>query len=539
MTDLAEHISRASPFGAGPVLLVTATEVETRALHEKLTPRCGSSNIGHHPRDAHTYYLARLGSSDVVHVQCVMGSATPGGSILSVSHAIRTWNPCAIIMVGIAFGIDETEQQIADVLVSRQIVPYEPQRIGSDTTQKRGLKGQAGPILFDRFTNAKNWTFQVQGRRPSKIVPGDLLSGEKLIDNKEFRDQLAAEFSPVVGGEMEGCGLMAAARDGRVLEWIVVKGICDFADGNKGHDKQERQNSAAQAAVSLCEHVLQSIKCDHSLVVSAAGNQFEGTARHADVFFTSYRQAVEPFFYERDFDQRLSSILRDGNVWIYGKSGIGKTIALQRAAAYRGLDCIYVDLSSAVNAEPASLLEDAFWQIAAVLRVDDQIMGKGNGRGPDYWVRTIASLVSNSLRTDTLIIIDEFSLRSQSDFDTFLGHAISLMLKLTNLPIAHRLHLAFASVGRPVNPGDGLFAKVNERIPLVEMTSWSAEDIMKLADLICAATGNRIKLAGLDSLNIDTPRALKTLLRLNLMELNSGHQTALWQTALNHKDELS
>ncbi len=538
MTDLAEHTPQSSPFGDGPILLVTATAVETSALHERLTPRSGSTSIGQEPRDAHTYYLARLGSADIVHVQCVMGSSTPGGSILSVSHAIRTWKPCAIVMVGIAFGIDEIGQQIADVLVSRQIVPYEPQRIGAGTTQTRGLKSQAGPILLDRFTNAKYWTFEVPGARASKIVPGDLLSGEKLIDNKEFRDQLAAEFSPVVGGEMEGCGLMAAARDGGVLEWIVVKGICDFADGNKGQDKKERQNMAAQAAVSLCEHVLQSIKCEHLIAAPLAGGQFEGHVRHADAFFTSYRQAVEPYFFERHFDQRLSSILRDGNVWIHGKSGVGKTIALQRAAAHRGLDCIYVDLSSAVNAEPASLLEDAFWQIAGVLRVDDQMIGNGHGRGPDYWVRTIASLVSKSLRKDTLLIIDEFSLRSQSDFDTFLDHAVSLMLKLTNLPIAHRLHLAFASVGRPVNPGDELFAKVNERIPLVEMTAWAAEDIKSLAELLREATGNRINLAGLDSLNIDTPRTLKTLLRLNLMEPAGDMQTPLSQTATNHKDEL-
>jgi len=538
MAEYSDHTPESAPFGAGPILLVTATPTETSALHEKLRPRNGSAEIREEPRGAHTYYLARLGNADVVHVQCVMGSATPGGSILSVSHAIRTWKPCAIIMVGIAFGIDESRQQIADVLVSRQIVPYEPQRIGAGETQTRGIKAQAGPILYDRFTNARNWLYEESGLRPSKILPGDLLSGEKLIDNKDFRDALVTGFGQVIGGEMEGCGLMIAARDGGIQEWIVVKGICDFADGNKGHDKDERQVRAAQAAVSLCCHVLQTIQCVHTLETQLRKEYTDGNTRQAEVFFTSYRPAVEPFFLERVFDQKTASILREGNIWIHGKSGVGKTVALQRTAARLGFGCIYVDLSSAVNAEPSSLFEDAFWQIAAVFNVEDQLPNSGQGRGPDYWVRAISSLVSRNLRTETLLIIDEFSLKSPSDFDTFLDHAVSLILKLTNLPVAHTLHLAFASVCRPVVPGDRLFAKVNERIPIVEMSEWNLHDIISLAEIIRAASEERISLAGLDELNIRTPRTLKTLLRLNLMELVDDQQVSLSKTAANHKDEL-
>lgn len=98
-------------FSPGPILLVTATPTETTALHSKLKPRSGFDEIEKVHIDPHIYYQARLGNADVIHTQCFMGSSTPGGSILTVSHAIARWKPCAVIMVGIAFGIDEENRQ--------------------------------------------------------------------------------------------------------------------------------------------------------------------------------------------------------------------------------------------------------------------------------------------------------------------------------------------------------------------------------------------------------------------------------------------
>jgi nucleoside phosphorylase len=55
-----------------------------------------------------------------------------------------------------------------------------------------------------------------------------------------------------IGGEMEGVGLAAAAERER-CEWILVKGICDWADGEKSDN---HQGFAAASCVSLVRHVL-------------------------------------------------------------------------------------------------------------------------------------------------------------------------------------------------------------------------------------------------------------------------------------------
>ncbi|MFM7591467.1 MAG: hypothetical protein ACKO85_06690, partial [Isosphaeraceae bacterium] len=56
-----------------------------------------------------------------------------------------------------------------------------------------------------------------------------------------------------IGGEMEGAGLYVSAAEHKV-DWILIKAICDWADGYKPVNKEERQKTAAiNAAKFLIE----------------------------------------------------------------------------------------------------------------------------------------------------------------------------------------------------------------------------------------------------------------------------------------------
>jgi hypothetical protein len=83
-----------------------------------------------------------------------------------------------------------------------------------------------------------------------------VLTGEKLVDNIDFRDQLRSFEPEAIGGEMEGAGLYVACQDKKV-DWILVKAICDWADGNKAQDKDVRQQTAAQNAAAFVLEALQ------------------------------------------------------------------------------------------------------------------------------------------------------------------------------------------------------------------------------------------------------------------------------------------
>ncbi len=189
-------------------------------------------------------------------VQSEMGSGGPSGATLTIEEGIRLLNPSAVIMVGIAFGISEGKQNIGDILVSKQLIPYDLQRVGINSNNEyeiflRDDRPSASHRMLQRFRAGANYW-----QTPPTVEFGSLLSGAKLIDNQDFRDQLLRLAPEAIGGEMEGSGLYAAAHRKKV-DWIVIKAICDWADGNKYQDKKQRQQRAAENAARFTVSVLE------------------------------------------------------------------------------------------------------------------------------------------------------------------------------------------------------------------------------------------------------------------------------------------
>jgi nucleoside phosphorylase len=236
------------------VLLVTVTNIETDSLLERAKILTGH-NYEELPRQHKTYFdLGIIGGVQVFAVRSETGSDTVGGSLLTVRNAIIEVEPSAVIMVGIAFGVNSKKQKIGHILVSKQLQPYDLQRVGTTETGApkiilRGDRPHCSEKLLDRLrATYTRW-------KKVKVDFGLVLSGQKLIDNIDFRDQLLALSEESIGGEMEGGGLYAACQQSKV-DWILVKAICDWADGKKGVRKKQRQRIAARNAAEFVIEML-------------------------------------------------------------------------------------------------------------------------------------------------------------------------------------------------------------------------------------------------------------------------------------------
>lgn len=247
---MAQASHKPYPHPQADVLLVTVTEIEAKAVLQLFSDykRCYLGS------DAKTYYdLGEVSNTRVFMVQSEMGVSGPGSALLTVLEALPALSPSAVIMVGIAFGVDKKKQRIGDILVSTDIYDYNVQRIGTDAIQQqrillRGSRIPAPIRLLDKFrSGAKDWNY------PANIQFGPILSGEKLVDNLEYRNQLLQLEPGAIGGEMEGAAL-GTAEQRRKMDWILVKAICDWADGNKN---DERQEEAAKNAARFTLHVIQ------------------------------------------------------------------------------------------------------------------------------------------------------------------------------------------------------------------------------------------------------------------------------------------
>ena len=236
------------------ILLVTVTPIEARAVIEIFEQETGHPFKRHYGATNTYLELGVVQSANVFMVQSEMGIGGPTGALLTIEEAIRTLSPSSVVMVGIAFGFNKKKSNLGDILVSQQLWGYELQKVATDNGQEdivlRGDRPHASPRLLSRFSSCI-----IDWQEPPHVEFGLILSGEKLIDNQVFRDKLLSLAPEALGGEMEGSGLYAAAYL-RKTDWILVKAICDWADGTKGQEKDTRQEQAARNAARFTMHVL-------------------------------------------------------------------------------------------------------------------------------------------------------------------------------------------------------------------------------------------------------------------------------------------
>jgi nucleoside phosphorylase len=234
------------------VLLVTVTDIEATAVLRQF-PRWSRISIkgrvyydlGTVGDDAGTTDAARL---------CMLQSSTMGpGARLSIEEGIEALSPSSVIMVGIAFGLHPQKQSLGDILVARQIEDYDNQKIstGPDNQRivlQRGNRIMSSERLLNRFqSGTQDWV------SPPQVHIGLILSGSKVVNYKGLRDELLQVAPEAIGGEMEGTSLYEVANRYKV-EWMLVKAICDWADGHKNDGSQV---VAAENAVRFVLHVVQ------------------------------------------------------------------------------------------------------------------------------------------------------------------------------------------------------------------------------------------------------------------------------------------
>lgn len=236
------------------ILLVTATDIETKEVFDNLLPLPNATGVIQIFSGNQTYYIGMFGIYGVAVVQSIMGAVGNNASLITTLRAIDLFKPKAVIMIGIAFGIDSEKQHIGDVIVSSHIIPYENARLGKARVFRSELP-PASALLLNRVKQVRDWNFPVSRNRNAKLYVGPILSGEKLIDNITFRNDLVNAFPNAIGGEMESAGVYAASNE-RKIDWLIIKGICDFADGEKSKNKKEFQAIAIKSVVNFTERIL-------------------------------------------------------------------------------------------------------------------------------------------------------------------------------------------------------------------------------------------------------------------------------------------
>lgn len=237
------------------IVLVTVNDNETHALLDvfvgegKAPAQLTKGGVTYNDLGIHGGYR-------LFNTICEMGAGGVGASQQRTREAIEHWQPKAVIAVGIAFGLDETKQNIGDVLVSTHVQDYELGRLNQDgTLTPRGDKPSSADVLRNRLRQTDTTETRRTKEWP-KVRFGLVLTGQKLVDNLDYRESLKALFTEAIGGEMEGIGLYVSASAAKV-DWIVVKAICDWGHDKNQVDKDVWQKIAAKNAARVLKAALE------------------------------------------------------------------------------------------------------------------------------------------------------------------------------------------------------------------------------------------------------------------------------------------
>ncbi|HET6879972.1 MAG TPA: nucleoside phosphorylase-like protein [Pirellulales bacterium] len=217
------------------------------------------------PKLGEYHWLGPIGNETVIAVrpsresgQLIMGSIGRQGSAAKAIRFQEATGANGIMQLGMAFGVNPSEQQLGDVLVSTALIPYDNREIvhGSASVDdcivdySQALPQRARQVLVDLLVREKQ--SQVH---PYGVHVGVILSGSARFRCARFRDELVASVpagkDPVIGGEMEVVGLLAASATSSAPIWCVVKGISDFGDKERDHMIAEGRAIACRNAADF------------------------------------------------------------------------------------------------------------------------------------------------------------------------------------------------------------------------------------------------------------------------------------------------
>lgn len=524
------------------ILLITATDVETNATHNKLKPLAGYFEILKIFEGTQTYYLGVLGNYKVAHVQCSMGTSSRDSSIMTVNEALTLFKSKVVIMIGIAFGVDDEKQNIGDVLVSEAILPYNFKRVGKTLTVQRSVDAPASKMLINRFKNLKTtWEYLLPNNKKAEIINTHVLSGEELIDNKEYRDKLLEKFPTAKGGEMEGAGIYSAC-DGKA-DWILVKGICDFADGEKGQNKSDRQNIAIESALSACLELFTSETAFKDLgIYPFDENEFDENSDKNftnDILFDVYDNNKEKYYIKREADKDFVKNINQYGLWICGPTGCGKSNLIFRNLIKNNISYIQINLAPCVGANIESFFIEIFCDLTS--KFENEYIKEQPKNFADCNRAILGLLKKYYSQKELILFIEEIPLSNDKEKKEFTEKIFSLIISKAFINELDNVKFVLSSIDDQSKNIQLFQQKILQQIKFIKLNYWQDKEIIELVDLIIDVTKINLPKDLKNELILiakGSPRFVKKYFR-NVFAVNKFDENTLRQMLSETERELS
>ncbi|OQW88270.1 MAG: hypothetical protein BWK78_08405, partial [Thiotrichaceae bacterium IS1] len=261
------------------------------------------------------FHLGHLGNAKVV-VTCSgernINAADAAATVLERYH------PTYLLMVGIAAGFESAGVNLGDVVIAKACYYDGPGKETPDGKEPEHEQIPTSQELCDFSQNYQKLDWKANIRVPSpansfqpSVHYGRIVSSETVIANKEIMASLLAKHRKLRALAQEGYGVAKVAH-GRNVDFLEIRGICDFGDGNKNDDWHEYAAHAAAAyAVGLLRYI-------EPIVATKSATAWEGQSIFLEHHVSPPKSQAPPLTDEerRDLPKLLKAV---HYIWVEGQ----------------------------------------------------------------------------------------------------------------------------------------------------------------------------------------------------------------------------
>jgi hypothetical protein len=224
------------------------------------------------------------------------------------------------------------------------------------------------------------------------------------------------------------------------------------------------------------------------------------------VLFNNYTAKNEPFYLERDIDSVFNGSLDINNIWLFGKSGAGKTALINRNLIQNKIEYCFCDLSPVTILKSDDVLEEILGTVEDKFEVDRNPREKNK-------LKQITQVLNKSGTSKIVIVIDELSVQEDLVLKDIANKFIQLVTHYNNQSDNDELKFVVSTICEPVKIIRNK-SKAADCFQYVCCDSWQNYSI-QLFDILCAALN--LKLDDSKDLIIESsknsPRILKYIFK--------------------------
>lgn len=238
------------------------------------------------------------------------------------------------------------------------------------------------------------------------------------------------------------------------------------------------------------------------------------------VLFNNYNEKNEAYYLNRECDNHFISYLKLSNIWLFGKSGMGKTALVNRNLIQQDIAYCFCDLSP-VSIETSN---DVLEEILSTLEDELEVLRQVNQAN---LIKQISTILCKMPKSKIVIVIDELSISSKIIAADVVNDLTRLVNHFTNKSNSDSLKFVISTIDEPSNFLTNK-SKASEFFEYICCDDWTT-CIDSLYDVMSHALSIDLpnsKTSILSSCH-NSPRVLKNIFRKIVLSEDKSEQAVL------------